>query len=75
MADVKRLNASQLLFRIIVIALSVLVGLVLVLIGLGDLLAQKRSIWIQLPIGVILLVFGIGISVVVIRQQRRFPKL
>lgn len=75
MADVKRLNASQLVFWIIVIALSALVGLVLVLANLGDLLAQKRSIWIQLPIGVILLVFGIGISVVVIRQQRRFPKL
>ena len=75
MADVKRLNASQLVSWIIVIVLSVLIGLVLVLIGLGDLLAQKRSIWIQLPIGVILLVLGIGISVVVIRDQCRFPKL
>ena len=74
MADAKRLSASQLVFWIIVIALSVIVGLVLAVIGLGDLPAEERSISVQLPIGVILLVFGIVVLVVVIRQQRRLPK-
>jgi hypothetical protein len=74
MPDLKRLTPTQLATWGVVIVASVIGGALLAFAGLQQLTEGPRSFQLQLPIGTILLVFGIAMTVIVVRQQRRFPR-
>lgn len=74
MTELKRLSPRQIAIWAVVVGLSVLAGATLAVVGLIDLVQQRGSYSYQLPFAVILLGFGTAMTVIIVRQQRRFPK-
>jgi uncharacterized membrane protein len=74
MSEPKRLTAGQLTLWGVPLAVAVLAGTTLAVTGLSLLTQQRDVAFFQIPIGVILLVFGITMAMFIARQQRHFPR-
>lgn len=74
MTELKRLSPRQIAFWAVTAGLCVLAGATLAAVGVINLAQQRGGYSYLLPVAVILLVFGIALVVLTVRQQRRFPE-
>jgi uncharacterized integral membrane protein len=75
MSTPQRLTPRQLLIWAVIIGACVILGLVFIIFGMAELASKIPAGAFQLPLGVVLFVFGVLMAVFLARRQGRSSKI